>query len=152
MNDKQPPDFSLDTAQLSDGLFKAAGIEQFLTDYSNELQLPQFHEYITELCRQRGEIPERIINRSNIERSFGYQLFKGSRKPSRDTVIQLAYGFDADIALAQTLLKYAGKSPLYARVKRDAAILYCLHNRISLVKTQTVLHELELPLIGGSRR
>ena len=111
--------------------------------------MPQFQEYITELCRRRNEAPERVIGRANIENSFGHQIFSGRRKPSRDTVIQLAFGFEADVDTAQALLKYAGKSQLYPRVKRDAAIIYCLHNHISLIKTQMILHDLALPLIGG---
>lgn len=116
------------------------------------MQLQSFSEYITKLCKNQGQVPERIIKRANIERSFGHQLFKGTRKPSRDTVLQLAFGFDADVDTAQELLKHAGMSALYPRIKRDAAIIYCLHNHFTIVETQSVLNELELPLIGGSSR
>jgi hypothetical protein len=118
---------------------------------ADEIRLQPFSEYITELCGQKGEVPEHIIRRTNIERSFGHQLFKGTKNPSRDTVLQLAFGFEADVNMAQELLKHARMSALYPRVKRDAAILYCLHNRFTIVKTQNVLHEMELPLIGGAK-
>lgn len=138
------------TTMLYENLFKADSLEQFLVTNTDELQIPPFDTYITELCQKRGEAPERVINRANIENSFGHQIFSGRRKPSRDTVLQLAFGLEANVELTQRLLKYAQRSQLYPRVKRDAAILYCLHHQFSLLNTQAVLHDLDLPLIGGS--
>lgn len=137
------------TSTLLGHLFKTSSLEQFIKKNEGEIYLQSFSEYITELCKKQGEVPERIIKRANIERSFGHQLFKGTRKPSRDTVLQLAFGFNADVDTAQELLKYARMSALYPRVKRDTAIIYCLHNHFTIVETQRVLHEMELPLIGG---
>lgn len=139
------------TSTLFRLLFKAPNLEQFMKKNAEEMQLQSFSEYITKLCEKQGEVPERIIKRANIERSFGHQIFRGSRNPSRDTVLQLAFGFNADVDMAQELLKYAGMSALYPRVKRDAAIIYCLHNRFTIVETQNVLHEMSLPLIGGGK-
>jgi hypothetical protein len=140
------------TSALFGLLFKTPDIKEFMEQNTGEMRLPSFSEYIAGLSAKRGEVPERIINRANIERSFGHQLFKGTRKPSRDTVLQLAFGFEADADTAQELLKHAGMSVLYPRVKRDAAIAYCLHHCFTIVETQNVLHDMKLPLIGGGKR
>lgn len=139
------------TSTIFKNLFKTSDLEQFMQKNSEAVQLQSFNEYITELCIKHGGVPERIIRRANIERSFGHQLFKGTRKPSRDTVLQLAFGFDDGVDTAQELLKHARMSALYPRVKRDAAIIYCLHNHLTIVDTQSVLHEMDLPLIGGGK-
>ncbi len=139
------------TSALFRRLFKTSSLERFMKTNAAAMRLQPFHEYITELCKKRGEVPEHIIRRANIERSFGHQLFKGTKKPSRDTVLQLAFGFEADPDAAQELLRHGRMSPLYPRVKRDAAVIYCLHNRFTILETQSVLHEMELPLIGGGR-
>lgn len=130
-------------------MFKAPDLEQFIKNNTGEVQLSSFSEYIKELCKKQGNVAERIIKRANIERSYGHQIFRGSRNPSRDTVLQLAFGFEADVNLAQELLKYARMSALYPRVKRDTAIIYCLHHRFTVVETQQVLHEMGLPLLGS---
>lgn len=140
------------TTSLFHNLFAAESLETFMQNNADELCVPKFHEYISELCRKRGMVPEHILSRGNIESSFGHQLFKGRRNPSRDTVIQFAFGFDADVELAQALLKYAARNPLYPRVKRDAVVLYCLHNHLPIWEAQSVLHTLDLPLIGGSSK
>lgn len=115
------------------------------------MQIPPFCVYITQLCKELGEVPEHIIRRANIERSYGHQIFRGSRNPSRDTVLQLAFGFGTGVEEAQELLKYAGKNALYPRVKRDAALIYCLRDHFTIVETQRVLHEMGLPLLGAGK-
>lgn len=144
---KNSPSFS--TSKLLRLLFKAPNLEQFIRNNLEEMQLLSFSEYITELCKKQGNVAERIIKRANIERSFGHQIFRGSRNPSRDTVLQLAFGFEADVETAQELLKFARMSALYPRMKRDAAIIYCLHHHFSVMETQQVLYEMGLPLLGN---
>lgn len=140
----------LPTSSLWEQIFKASSVYEIYGQPDNKTPMPTFSEYISSLCKQRGEVPERLIKKANIERTFGHAIFRGDRKPSRNTVLQLAFGFDADIDLAQSLLKHSGHSALYPRVPRDAVISYCLHNHISFINTQHILLELELPLIGGS--
>lgn len=146
MNENLP---KISTSKFFRLLFKAPNLEQFINNNAGEMQIPSFSAYITQLCKRKEVIAERIIKRANIERSFGHQIFKGSRNPSRDTVLQLAFGFEADIDMAQELLKHAGMSALYPRMPRDAAVIYCLHHHFSIMETQQVLHELGLPLLGN---
>ncbi len=142
----------LSTTALWEQIFRASSVAQIYRQYSTEIELPPFCEYLSSLCKQRGEVPERIIKKANIERAFGHAIFRGDRNPSRNTVLQLAFGLDADVELAQSLLKHAGHSALYPRVPRDAVIGYCLHRRIPFVDAQHILSELGLPLIGGERK
>ncbi len=140
------------TSGLLSLIFKAVSPKQFLEKNEVHLRVPTFSEYISELCKQRGEAPERIIKRTTLERSFGHQLFTGRRNPSRDTVIMLAFGFEADLDVAQELLKIAGFSALYPRGKRDAMLIYCLHHNMSVDEAQIMLHDLNLPILGGIRQ
>jgi len=96
-------------------------------------------------------VPERIINRADIESSYGHQIFKGSRMPSRDKVIQLAFGFGFGLEETQTLLQVAQYSPLYPKIKRDAVLIFCLGHKRGMIETQALLHELGLKLLGGER-
>ena len=142
----------LKTEELLDLLFEEQNLRQFFRQEAENMTLPTFSELLQAMCRQRQEVPEHIIARSDIDKSFGHQLFSGRRNPSRDTVLQLAFGFGADVDEAQEMLRVARKSPLYPRVKRDTAILYCLHNHISLIDTQIILDDLGLPVLGSERK
>ena len=92
-----------------------------------------------------------MIKRSDLESSYGHRLFSGTRNPSRDTVLQLAFGLELDADGAQQLLKVARATALHPRVKRDAVIAYCLHHHKSLPQTQQLLLDNSLPLLGGKR-
>ncbi len=125
-------------------------IQDFLIKNPDIFSELSFCEYICNLCKIEKEVPEHIINRANIERSFGHQIFKGKRKPSRDTVIQLIFGFKRDINMSDDLLTRAGYSSLNVLNKRDTVILYCLFNKLSICDLQNLLFELDLPLLGKS--
>lgn len=111
--------------------------------------LPPFPDYLARLCSEREIARERVIQRARIERSYGHQLFNGTRRPSRDKVIQLAFGFGLDLKQTQHLLKVAGQSQLVPQVKRDAAVLYCVLHQLELGEVQTLLENFEMRPLGG---
>jgi hypothetical protein len=137
------------TSSLLRRLFNTSDLEEFMANNAGEMEIPPFHVYITGLCRSQGWIPEQIIKLSAIERSYGHQLFNGTRKPSRDKVIQLAFGLGLDLDSTQKLLQIAQKNPLYPKIKRDAAIIFCINNQKDILETQSVLLNLGLTLLGG---
>ena len=149
MNDKST---SMNTQELWAKLFRSSSAERFLTDSGEAMELPAFSDYITELCNAKGEKPERVLKRGNIESSYGHRLFAGGRNPSRDTVLQLAFGLELDTDAAQQLLKVARAAPLHPRVKRDAVIAFCLYHHTSMIETQQILAENALPILGGGKR
>lgn len=140
------------TSTLFRRLFKAPNLEGFMEKNIDAIQIPLFHEYISGLCQVMDQVPERVIKHSSIERTYGHQLFNGTRKPSRDKVVQLAFGFGLDVDSTQKLLKIAQKNPLYPRIKRDAAILYCINHHTSAVEAQSMLYDLGLTLLGGDEK
>lgn len=137
------------TEELLKLLFKEKSLEHFLRRNESAYQNITFSEYLSSWCKSHGEVPEHVIRRANLEKSFGHQLFSGKRKPSRDTVIQLAFAMGADVDTAQEMLRIARKSLLYPRIKRDTVIIYCLHNGIGLLDTEIILQDLGLPILGG---
>lgn len=140
------------TDELLRLLFMESSLEHLMTKDASGLSFPRFSDYITALCRQRDEVPERVINRANIEKSYGHQLFNGRRNPSRDTVLLLAFGFEMDYEAAQELLKIARKSLLHPKVKRDMVLVFCLQHHYSVVDCQLALQEYHLPLLGEGNR
>ncbi|MDR2648696.1 MAG: hypothetical protein LBB94_03125 [Clostridiales bacterium] len=147
MNDEK-----ISTGALLQRLFKTHSIECFITHYDKQMVSVSFSAYISRLCAEKGAAPSQIISRSGIERTFGHQLFNGRRTPSRDTVIQLAFGFGMDYERAQNLLKISGKSALYPRIRRDAVVIFALARGFGIAEVQSTLSELSLPLLGKEER
>ena len=142
----------ISTDELLRLLFMESNLEHLMTGNASDSSLPSFSDYITALCKKRDEPPERVINRANIEKSYGHQLFNGRRSPSRDTVLQLAFGFEMNYEATQELLKIARKSLLYPKVKRDMVLVFCLHHHYTVVDCQAALQEYGLPLLGEGNR
>ena len=140
------------TKKFLETLINAPDLESFIRIHSDMMETPEFHTYISNLCRLTGQVPEQVIKLSGIERTYGHQLFNGTRKPSRDKVIQLAFGFGLDVEETQALLRIAQKNELYPKMKRDAAILHCLNNKKTIFETQSVLQELGLTLLYGAKK
>ena len=99
-----------DTNELMEQLFKATSLERFLSTYESSCLNIGISDYLTSWCKARQAVPEYIIRKANLDKSFGHQLFSGKRKPSRDTVIRLAFAMDATVDEAQEMLKISGKS------------------------------------------
>ncbi len=136
------------TNTLLKRLFKSPDLETYLQENASHLCVPSFHTLLSSFCEQRGAIPSRVIEQAQIERTYGYQLFNGTRSPSRDKVLQLAIGLGLNADETQQLLRAAGRSPLYPRLKRDAVILYGLRKKLSLLAVQEILSGYGLTMLG----
>ena len=79
------------------------------------------------------------IRRCNLERTYGYQLFNGRRRPTRTVLLRLALVLGLEEDEVQRLLKLAGRPVLYARSRADAAVLYGLSHKLSLEETDELL-------------
>ena len=96
------------------------------------MEVPALTEYLRQLCEARGLVPERVIRAASIDRTYGHQIFNGTRRPSRDKVLQLAFGLGAEVEETQRLLRLADRSPLYPKLRRDAIVLHGILHGFSL--------------------
>ena len=141
---------TISTSGLLSRLFKTQNIGYFVNRFEKEMNPPAFSDYISNLCEIKNIKQSEVIRNADIERTYGSQLFRGIRKPSREKVIQLCFGFGLNVDEAQELLKIAEKNALYPKIKRDAVILFCIAKQMPIYKAQDILIELVLPLLGGA--
>ena len=141
----------INTNTLMKRLFKADDLDTYLESNEVQLRSPDFSELLRDFCKERGQLPAHVIEQSQIERTYGHQLFNGTRRPSREKVLQLAFGLALGVEETQRLLRAAGKSPLYPRLKRDAVILYGLQKSLPMLAVQEYLTKYELSLLGGQK-
>jgi predicted XRE-type DNA-binding protein len=106
-------------------------------------------EYLNIKIEQSGFSKAEVIRVADLDRVYGYQIISGKRKPTREKLIQLAFGLRLDIEDAQALLKVAGVAPLYARIEREAGIIFCINHGYSLIETQSFLQKNQLRIIDG---
>lgn len=105
-------------------------------------RLPPLPEYLRGLLAERGVTVGDVVVRCGLDRSYAYQLFNGTRRPTRNFLILLSLSLGLEEPEAQRLLKIAGRPPLYARDRRDAAALYALSHGLSPEEADALLRDL----------
>lgn len=136
------------TNKLMEKLLAEGDFSRFLKLNDKKFINVTLKEYINSLLQKKALKPVDIIKKSNIERSYLYQIINGRRLPSRDKIIQLAIAIELNIDETQRFLKVGNKALLYPKVKRDAAIIFCIKNNYDLVKIQEFLHALNMLPLG----
>lgn len=106
-------------------------------------EVPDIVLYINNLLHERGLTVRDVILGCNLSRSYAYQLFNGNRIPTRGLLLKLAFLLKLPEAETQRLLKITGRPPLYARNRRDAAILYGLNHGMTAEETENLLRSLD---------
>jgi len=139
---------NISTDSLLRKIVRTKNLNSFLQRNEQYLQAADFCELLRTFCERRNLIPERAILLAQIDRTYGHQLFNGTRRPSRDKALQLAVGMNLSVEETQQLLQAAGKSALYPRLKRDAALIFCLKEGYDMIETQDLLGRYGLTLLG----
>lgn len=112
---------AITTDTLKGRISHADSFPDVMEKNSSEFVEISVSDYLNALCRKSGIRSAEAIRRAHIERTYGCQIFNGTRVPSRDKLLQIAVGMGLSLDDTQDLLKKSGKNPLYPRIKRDAA-------------------------------
>ena len=108
-----------------------------------EFKCPKIEFYLAGLFHERNIKVKEIIRRLNLERTYGYQIFNGTRHPSRDILIRLALLLGLNLEETQRLLKIGGKNILYPRVRKDAIAVFAIEKGYSPEEYEMLLQEVE---------
>lgn len=106
----------------------------FLED--KDFKCPEIQYYLADLLRSHEMSGAEYIKKMNLDRSYGYQLLNGRRKPSRDMLIRTAILFQLSLEETQRLLKIGNREVLYPRVRKDAIAVFVIEKGLSLSEYQ----------------
>jgi transcriptional regulator with XRE-family HTH domain len=140
MNDKNRR--SMVTEELLHALSETKHIDEFLQNYEREIDDIDLHTYLYELIDKAGFTIPQIIEKASIGRSLTYQIFNGQRAPNRNLLIRIAIILKLSLDETQRLLRIAKRGELYPRIQRDAAIIFCIQHKYSLIDVNELLENL----------
>lgn len=130
------------TKHVLENLLNSQDFDAFIEYNSDSLTDEDFIDTLNRFCEARNISKSDLVKLSGIDRTYAYQILRGDRKPTRDKVIQFAIGITSGLDDAQRLLRAAHHSALYPRIKRDAAIIFCLNQKLSIVESQQLLDKI----------
>ena len=114
------------------------------------MEEPSFSEFLYSLMSGRGLTPRDLIGLTRIERSYFYHILAGNKRPGRNMVLRIGLCLGANLTEVNQLLRLAGLSGLYARMRRDAVLIYAVQHHYSMDEANRLLRESgEPPLIAS---
>ncbi|MBQ9006299.1 MAG: XRE family transcriptional regulator [Atopobiaceae bacterium] len=128
------------TDELLQQLLSSATPEAYLsqTRLADRSLADYAHQLLTEKHLRRSD----VIRASGLNTTFAYQVFQGTRMVGRDNAIMLAMGLRCTLQETQRLLRLAGVSELWCKVRRDAIIIFCIERRMSRAECDDELYRL----------
>ena len=100
------------TEELMQMLSSADTLEQYWKETQDERLDMSLASYLHQLLQQYGLKKNEVINRSGLNQIYAYQIFAGTKQPSRDKLIALVFAFPLTCMDAQRLLRVGGVSEL----------------------------------------
>lgn len=135
------------TGELLNILKSKKDYNDFIKEEVSELCFSSVSEYLEFLITQKGLTKSGVIERSNMDKNYAYQIFNGNKtNPSRDKILMLSFGMGLTPEETKKLLKICGLGDLYVRVPRDSVLIYCLEKGKSLIEANIILdaHSLKI--------
>jgi len=131
------------TEELINELTHTEDIMEFIAENEENIENLSLSEYLKELLEKYNIDKSKVFHRAKMtDNNYGYELFRDdSKKPSRDKLIRLCFGFPLTIEEATKVLRCGKVRPLYPRDQRDAYIIYALKNRYTIDKLNDLLFE-----------
>lgn len=141
----------ISSAGLGERMRKARDIDEYLAENQEHMLDQSLKEHLTALLIEKNISIAKVAEKGQLDRVYIYQIFDGKKRPSRDKLIAIAFGFGLDEEETQKLLKVSRNKELYVRDRRDAVILFAIQRKKSLRDTNDLLDDHGMPTLGDMK-
>ncbi len=107
----------------------------------DEAEQPTFSQYLYELMEARRLSAQDMIGRTGIHRSYYYAVLAGQKVPQKNVILRIALGMRCSLSECNQLLRLAGFSPLYPRMRRDTVLIYAVDHKSTIQETNEMLNQ-----------
>ena len=129
------------TKEMLEQLKRAESLDGYLEQNAADMANGDLPAQLERLLQETGFSKSEVLRRAEINDIYGYQLFAGSRRPSRDKLVALCVGFGLDDESTQQLLKAVGFAPLYPKNRRDSILLFGIQKGYTVLQINNQLYE-----------
>lgn len=129
------------TQELLTALSQAENLNTFLEENKPYFRHDHLSDFLVRYMEQKGIRRRDLVQGSQLEEVYAYQILNGIKIPRRDKVLCLLLAMHATLEECQTLLKVCGYPPLYAKNERDAVLIYAFNNGLNVMETQERLDQ-----------
>jgi hypothetical protein len=132
----------LDTQELLRMIQSSSSLDTLLDGYYDNTRDPGLAVYLEEMLSAHSCTIPQVVRQTVLSKSYVYQIFNGSRCPDRDSLLKIAFAMELTCEETQRLLTISQRGLLYPKVRRDAAIIFCLQKKCTLMDTSELLESI----------
>ena len=130
------------TEELLNELKETKAISDFISENAAEFEVISLTELLAQMLDKHGKTKIDVIKAARLDYTYGYQIFDGRKRPKREKLLQIAFGFPLSLEDTNWLLRAGGVKGLYVRSKRDVICMYCLHKTMTLDECNAYLYQM----------
>lgn len=130
---------NLTTSQLLAIIKKSGQFSDVTNIFQEQTELPGFCHYLYEIMDKHNMTAKDVIRKSGIERSYYYHILSGQKTPGRNILLRICFCISATLSETNQLLRLANHNPLYAKVHRDAALIFAIDKKYTMQEANTLL-------------
>lgn len=135
------------TDELMSQLTENTNIDKYVKENEGSFIDTPLSEMLNKIAKEKHIVKSEAFKRAEINDIYGYQLFSGSRRPSRDKLIALCVGMELTLEETQNILKCSEFAQLYPKTKRDSIIIAGINQKQSVFEINGVLFQYKEDLI-----
>ena len=114
---------------------------EFLKRNEDKMKRESFGDCVLRLCDKYGMTASSLQPQIAISKSQFYSILNGTRHPSKESVIKIAFGLQATRKELNGLLRIVGYHALEPQNKEDAIIIFGLEQKKEVGKVDELLRE-----------
>jgi hypothetical protein len=134
---------------IESNLEQVDSLDDLLNKYNHCFSDISFHTYINDLLADKNMKKSHVYPRTQMGRTYVYQIFADKRHPSRSKLLHIALAMKCSIEETQTLLLFAKHAPLSFRLRQDLIIAHCLYSECDIFDLNNMLYDMgEEPLFN----
>lgn len=121
-----------ETNDMKETLMSTPDLDRFLSEHQADFAKESAADYLNLLFSRKNMTKAALAKNASMSEVYLHQVFAGKRNPSRNRIICICFGLGASLEETQDFLKHCGHAQLYAKIKRDAIVIYGLVNGLDL--------------------
>ena len=128
-------------AKILEKIDSSREMEEYLEIPAVADSFQTFPDYFRSLEPVRGMDTSELIQSNGLERSYYYQVMKGTRSPGRDKVLRLCLAAGLDLKETTRALEFSGNAVLYSRSRRDIILTVAINQKAGVIDTNLLLNK-----------
>ncbi|MDD6489141.1 MAG: hypothetical protein PUG48_04930 [Clostridia bacterium] len=118
-------------------------LDEYLSQNRENFSNQTFAELLEQTLKENKVSKTDAVKRSHLENHYAYEIFRGTKDKnlSRNKIIMLCIGMEADLEQTRKLLLKKQYAPLYPKNERDSIIIFGLQRKLSVMDINNLLYD-----------